>query len=94
MDKFGHIYAWWEPEARDWSRTEMQTSGELQAWGCWQMTFGTGCGIARAPTAFCQLVLLTTVSLSSGEGSAVLGIPHNRWAHVQGCARQGAELWI
>lgn len=94
MDKFGYIYAWWEPEAREQSRTEMQTSGKLQAWGCWQMTFGTGCDIARALTASLQLVLLTTVSLSSGEGSAVLGISRNRWAHVQGCARQGAELWI
>lgn len=41
--------------------------GELQAWDCWQVTSGTGYDIARALTAFCQLVLLTTVSLSSGQ---------------------------
>lgn len=41
--------------------------GEVQAWGCWQVTFGTGYDIARALTAFCRLVLLTTVSVSSGQ---------------------------
>lgn len=41
--------------------------GELQAWVYWQMTFGTGYDIARALTAFCQLVLPITVYLSRGE---------------------------
>jgi hypothetical protein len=68
--------------------------GGLQAWGCWQVTFGTGYDIARGLAAFCRLVLLTTMSVSSEQGSVVSCIPCNRWTNVQGCARQGAELWM